>query len=173
VLAATSVAIGIAWSGLLSNFAAGIFMIVLRPVRKGDAVQIAGVVGDVHEIGLFATTVIQADGTKSVIGNTRAFSETIHNFSAAPHRRPDVRVPLPYGYDPAAFHAAVRARLDQEPQVLKTPAPVVETVEHTIHGPVTAIRPFCAPTDYGEVLFLTNRIAAEEIRRLGVQAPPR
>ena len=86
--------------------------------------------------------------------------------------RADIRVPLPWGFDPVPFNDAVRARIAVDPRVFKTPAPVVETVEHTHTGSVTAVRPCCAALDYGEVFLMTQRVIGEELRRLGVPAPP-
>jgi small conductance mechanosensitive channel len=171
LLAAAGVAVGVAWSGLLSNIAAGVFMVSLRPFKKGDTVQIGGVLGDVEQIGLFGTSLLAPDGTKVIVGNARALNDNIHNLSAGPHRRIDARAQLPWACDPAAFYDAVRNRLAQEPKVLKSPAPVIETVDHNAAGPVAAIRPHCAPVDYGDVFFLTQRIVAEEIVKAGFVPP--
>lgn len=171
LLAAAGVAIGVAWSGLLSNIAAGLFMVALRPFKKGDTVQIGGVIGDVELIGFFGTSLLTPDGTKVMVGNAKALADNIHNLSAVPHRRIDARAQLPWGCDVGAFHESVRRRLAQEPKVLAQPAPIVETLENNAAGPVAVIRPFCLPADYGEVLFLTNRIVAEEIAKAGF-APP-
>lgn len=171
LLAATGVAVGVAWSGLLSNIAAGLFMVALRPFKKGDTVQIGGILGDVELIGFFGTSLLAPDGTKVMVGNARALADNIHNLSAVPHRRIDARAQLPWGCDPGAFYEMVRKRLVQEPKILTLPAPIVETFENNAAGPVAVIRPFCVPADYGEVFFLTNRIVAEEIAKAGF-APP-
>lgn len=171
LVAAAGVAIGLAWSGLLSNLAAGVFMVIFRPFKKGDNVQIGGVSGTVEELGLFGTTLLAFDGTKIVVGNTKAFNENIHNLSAIPHRRVEARVQLPWGCDTGAFYAAVRARLVQEPKVLRDPELVIETVEHNAAGPVATVRPFCDPVNYADVLFLTHRIIGEEVRKAGIEAP--
>ena len=171
ILAAAGVAVGVAWAGLLSNIAAGFFIVSLRPFKRGDAVQIAGVIGEVEQIGLFGTQLLAPDGTKAIIGNAKVLGEIVHNFSTGPHRRIDARVQLPWASDPGPFYAALRDRLASEEKVLKTPPPIVETIEHTGAGPVATVRPFCHPADYGEVLFLTNRIIAEEIQRARLAAP--
>jgi small conductance mechanosensitive channel len=171
LLAAAGVAVGVAWSGLLSNIAAGLFMVSLRPFKKGDTVQIAGVLGDVELLGLFGTTLLTPDGTKVVVGNARALGDNIHNLSGGPHRRIDARAQLPWACDTNAFYAALRNRLAQEPTVLKSPPPVVETIEHNATGPLAAIRPCSLPSDYGDVFFLTHRIVAEEIVKAGITAP--
>src|SRR6185369_14605639 len=82
LIAAMGIAIGAAWAGLLANFAAGAFLIVLRPFRVGEYVKVAGTEGTVKEIGLFATTIITSDNVIAFVGNNKIFSDTIHNFSA-------------------------------------------------------------------------------------------
>ncbi len=79
LIAAAGVAIGMAWSGLMSNFAAGAFLVVLRPFKVGDFVTIGGVTGTVSEIGLFATTLDTPDNVLTVVGNNKIFSDTIQN----------------------------------------------------------------------------------------------
>ncbi len=89
LVAAVGIAIGAAWAGLLANFAAGVFLVILRPFKVGDFVQVGGVIGTVHEIGLFATTLLTPDNTSSFIGNNKVFGDNIQNFSANPYRRVD------------------------------------------------------------------------------------
>ena len=72
MLAGAGVAIGAAWSGMLGNFAAGAFMLVLRPFKVGDFVSIGGVTGTVHELGLFGTTIVTPDNVLTLIGNGNA-----------------------------------------------------------------------------------------------------
>lgn len=171
LLAAAGVAIGVAWSGLLSNIAAGLFMVALRPFKKGDTVQIGGILGDVELVGFFGTLLLAPDGTTVMVGNAKALADNIHNLSAGPYRRIDARAQLPWGCDPGAFCETLRQRLAQEPKVLTLPAPMVETFDNNAAGPVAVIRPFCVPADYGEVFFRTNRIVAEEIAKAGLVAP--
>ena len=87
MLAGAGVAIGAAWSGLLGNFAAGAFMLILRPFKVGDFVSIGGVVGTIRELGLFGTTIITPDNVFTIIGNGKIFGDTIQNFSVLPERR--------------------------------------------------------------------------------------
>jgi small conductance mechanosensitive channel len=95
LIAAGGVAIGLAWSGLLSNFAAGVFLVILRPFAVDDFVTVGGVTGTVKVIGLFGTTVDTPDGVMTVVGNGKIFSETIQNFSANKVRRVDLTAQLP------------------------------------------------------------------------------
>ena len=172
LLAAAGVAVGVAWSGLLSNIAAGLFMVSLRPFKKGDTVQIGGILGEVELIGFFGTTLLAPDGTKVIVGNAKALGDNIHNLSGGPYRRIDARAQLPWACDPGALYETIRKRLAQEPKILALPAPAVETLDNNAAGPVAVIRPYCAPSDYGDVLFLTNRIVAEEIAKAGLALPP-
>jgi small conductance mechanosensitive channel len=90
LVAAGGVAIGVAWGGLLANFAAGAFLIVLRPFKVGDMVSAGGVTGQVEAIGLFGTTINTPDNVLTIVGNNKIFSDTIQNYSANPYRRVDL-----------------------------------------------------------------------------------
>src|SRR5687768_8227504 len=94
LMAAGGVAIGLAWGGLLANFAAGAFLMVLRPFKVGDAVTAGGVTGTVEAIGLFGTTINTADHVMTIVGNNKIFSDTIQNYSANPYRRVDLTVTI-------------------------------------------------------------------------------
>jgi len=77
LLAAAGLAVGTAWGGLLANFAAGAFLVVLRPFKTGDFVTAGGVTGTVEEIGLFVTTINTMDNIRTFVGNNKIFSDTI------------------------------------------------------------------------------------------------
>ncbi|WP_437662575.1 mechanosensitive ion channel family protein [Sorangium sp. So ce1182] len=171
LLAAVGIAIGMAWSGLLSNLAAGIFMILLRPFKVGDAVTAAGVTGKVQSIGLFATTLDTPDNIRTIVGNSKIFSDTIQNFSTNPFRRVDCTAQLAHGADHEAAIARLKARLALLPEVIKEPAPSVEILEFNLAGPVLAVRPFCHNDDYGTVFFATTKIIREELGKLGLPVP--
>ena len=94
LIAAAGVAIGMAWSGLLSNFAAGVFLVILQPFKVGDFVVAGGVTGTIHEIGLFVTAIDTPENVRTIIGNGKVFSEMIQNFSTNPFRRVDLTAQL-------------------------------------------------------------------------------
>src|SRR5439155_22708822 len=81
LLAAGGVAIGVAWGGLLANFAAGAFLVFLRPFKMGDSVTAGGVTGTVESIGLFGTVINTPDNVHTIVGNNKVFADTIQNFS--------------------------------------------------------------------------------------------
>src|SRR5262249_38222708 len=90
LLAAGGVAIGVAWGGLLANFAAGAFLVFFRPFKVGDFVSAGGTTGTVDSIGLFGTTINTPDNVLTIVGNNKVFSDTIQNFSSNPNRRVDL-----------------------------------------------------------------------------------
>ncbi|WP_439687944.1 Small-conductance mechanosensitive channel [Cupriavidus oxalaticus] len=171
LIAAAGVAIGMAWSGLMSNFAAGAFLVVLRPFKVGDFVTIGGVTGTVREIGLFATTLDTPDNVQSVIGNNKIFSDTIQNFTANPFRRVELKAQLASSTDVADAVALLKSRIAQIPNVLPEPAVDVEILEFTLVGPVLAVRPYCHNDNYWQVYFDTNRIIRECFGQAGYAAP--
>jgi small conductance mechanosensitive channel len=157
LIAAAGVAIGMAWSGLLSNFAAGAFLIVLRPFKVGDFVTAGGVTGTVKEIGLFGTAINTPDNVLTIVGNNRIFGDSIQNFSANAYRRVDLKAQLAQGADHVAAIGLLRDRIAKIPNVLAVPAPDVEILDFTPSGPVLAVRPYCNNDHYWQVYFDTNK----------------
>ncbi|XXF77953.1 mechanosensitive ion channel family protein [Myxococcaceae bacterium GXIMD 01537] len=151
LLAAAGIAIGTAWSGLLSNFAAGVFLLVLRPFRVGEEITAAGVTGVVQEIGLFATTLDTPDNLRISVGNNRLFEDNIINFSHHPHRRITVKVPLVHGSDVLGIMRAIQARAEGVPQVLAKPAVTIEVAEFAATGPVLGVQVWCVPSHGNQV----------------------
>jgi small conductance mechanosensitive channel len=171
LIAAAGVAIGMAWSGLLSNFAAGAFMVVLRPVKVGDFVSVAGTVGTVTELGLFTTTINTPDNVQTIIGNNKIFSDTIQNFTVNPFRRVDLKCQLSGAADHKAAMALLREQVAAIPNVLSEPKVDVEILDFTLVGPVLAVRPYCHNDHYWQVYFDTNRVIREALAEAGFPAP--
>ncbi|MBT9496328.1 MAG: mechanosensitive ion channel family protein, partial [Zoogloea sp.] len=113
LIAAAGVAIGVAWSGLLSNFAAGAFLIILRPFKVGDFISGAGITGTVKEIGLFATTIDQPDNVRTTVGNNKLFSDNIVNYTLNPCRRVDLTAQIAHAVDPKQAIELIRTRIRQ------------------------------------------------------------
>jgi small conductance mechanosensitive channel len=171
IMASAGVAIGLAWSGLLSNFAAGAFMIVLRPIKVGDFVTVAGVTGTVKEIGLFVTAINTLENVLTIVGNNKIFSDTIQNFSVNPYRRVDLKAQLNHGVDHNTAIRLLKERLVQIPNVKSDPAPDVEILEFNLAGPVLAVRPYCHTDHYWQVYFDTNRAIRESFGSAGFPVP--
>jgi|SRR5262245_31716261 len=161
LVAAAGVAIGVAWGGLLGSFAAGAFLIILKPFRVGDFITAGGVTGTVREIGLFATTINTPDNVLTIVGNSKIFADNIQNFSANPYRRVELVAQLNHGVDHVDAIARLKERLARIPNVLKDPAPDVEILSFNLAGPVLAVRPYSSNTHYWQVYFDTNRTIRE------------
>ncbi len=158
IIAAAGVAIGVAWGGLLGNFAAGVFLVIFRPFKTGDFVSAGGVIGTVQEIGMFATSFDTPDNVRTIVGNNKVVGDTIQNFSANPYRRVDLTAQLAHGVDVKDAVAMLKERIAKIPNVLAQPAPDVEILQFTLAGPVLAVRPYCSNTHYWQVYFDTNRV---------------
>ena len=171
LFAAVGVAIGMAWSGLLSNFAAGVFLVLLRPFRVGDFITAGGTTGTVTEVGLFATTINTPDNVKTVVGNNKIFSDNVQNFSANPYRRVDLVAQLAHAVDHRQAMSMLKERLARIPNVLASPAPDVEILTFNLAGPVLAVRPYCNNDHYWQVYFATNRAIREVGGEAGFPAP--
>jgi small conductance mechanosensitive channel len=171
LLAAVGIAIGAAWAGLLSNFAAGLFVMVLRPYKVGDFISAAGVIGEVKEIGLFVTVIDTMDNVRTVIGNAKVFGDTIQNFTANPYRRVDLSAQIAHSVDPKDAMQRLRAKIAKVPNVMAEPVPVLEILTFNPMGTVIAVRPFCHNHHYWQVYFDTNRAIAEVGAEAGYQAP--
>lgn len=171
LIAGAGVAIGAAWSGMLGNFAAGAFMLVLRPFKVGDFVSVGGVTGTVHEIGLFGITLITPDNVQTLIGNGKVFGDTIQNFSALPSRRVDRMAQIAGSVDPAEAIARLRDAVARIPNVQASPPPEVNLMELNLLGAVIAVRPYCANEHYWQVFFATNEAIVRTCREAGWPAP--
>lgn len=173
LLAAAGVAIGLAWSGLLANFAAGAFLIVLRPFKVGDFITAGGITGTVKEIGLFVTTINTLDNVFTIVGNNKILSDNIQNFSANPYRRVDLVAQLNHVVDHKMAIALLKERIAKIPNVASTPAPDVEILEFNLAGPVLAVRPYCHTDHYWQVYFDTNRAIRESFGDAQFPVPER
>lgn len=171
MLAGAGVAIGAAWSGMLGNFAAGAFMLVLRPFKVGDFVSIGGITGTVHELGLFGTTVVTPDNVMTLVGNGKVFGDTVQNFTALPHRRVERTAQLAGGVDPLDAIARFQAAVATIPNVVADPAPEVNLLDMNLVGPVISVRPYTANEHYWQVYFDTNEAIVKVCREAGWPAP--
>ena len=171
LLAGAGLAVGAAWSGMLGNFAAGAFMLVLRPIKVGDFVCVGGVTGTVHELGLFGTTLVTPDNVMTLIGNGKIFADTIQNFSALPFRRVERTAQLAGSVDPIDAIARFRAAVVKIPNVAEAPAPEVSLLDMNLVGPVIAVRPYTQNDHYWQVYFDTNEAIIRVAREAGWPAP--
>ena len=151
LLAGAGLAIGSAWGGLLANFAAGIFLVMLRPFKVGDFISAGGVTGPIEAVGLFVTTIDTPDNIRTFVGNNKLFSDNIQNFSTNPYRRVD----LP-AYPARPIQAGDRraqAANQADSQRRRQAGTDVVIASFTAVGPVLAIRPYTGNDSYWQVYF--------------------
>ena len=173
LIASAGLAVGLAWSGLLSNFASGASLMILRPFKVGDLIQAGGVLGIVEDIGLFVTTINTLDNIKTFVGNSKIFNDNIQNFSANPYRRVDLVAQLNRSVDPNQAISLLKQGLTRLPNVITSPAPDVEILQFTPMGPVLAVRPYTHNQNYWRVCFDTNRLIRNTFGEAGFPAPGR
>ena len=161
LLAGIGLAVGTMWGGMLANLAAGAFLVFLRPFKAGDFIDAGGVMGTVHDVGLFVTSIDTLDNIRTFVGNNKIFSGNIQNFTANPYRRVDLKAQLNHGVDPAEAISLLKERLVNIPNVVPSPAPDVEILEFNLAGPVLAVRPYVHNDHYWQVYFDTNRTIRE------------
>lgn len=171
LLAAAGIAIGAAWGGLLANFAAGAFLVILKPFKVGDFITAGGTTGTVKEVGLFVTTFTTPDHVQTYVGNNKIFSDTIQNFSANPYRRVDLLAQLNHAVDHNNAIKLLKERLAKIPKVKTEPPPDVEILTFNLAGPVLAVRPYCHTDNYWQVYFDTNRVIRESFGEAGFPVP--
>ncbi len=173
LLAAAGVAIGMAWAGLLANFAAGVFLVLLRPFKVGDIITAGGVNGEVKEIGLFATTLDTRANVRIFVGNNKLFSDNIINHSHNPYVRLDARAQIANGVNPFDVAARIQAALTQIPHVLPDPAPEVGVLEYNAAGSLLYVRPYVrgGVPEQEAVWAATHRAIADATAGLPVPAP--
>ena len=171
LLAGAGLAIGAAWSGMLGNFAAGVFMQVLRPYKVGDFISAGGVTGTVKELGLFATTLVTPDNVMTVIGNGKIFGDNIQNFSALPVRRVDCVAKVANSVNPLDAMARLKPVIAAIPNVAASPAPDIEILEFTPEGPKLCVRPYTHTDHYWQVYFDTHKAIVETFGAAGYPVP--
>lgn len=123
VLGAASIAIGLALQGTLSNVAAGVMLLILRPYRVGDLIDVGGRVGKVQRLDLFLTQMSDANNVKIVVPNSKVFGDTILNLSGQKTRRMELKIGVGYGDSLAQARDVLVSAAATHPKVLKDPEP--------------------------------------------------
>ncbi len=159
VLAAAGLAIGMALQGSLSNFAAGVMIILFRPFKVGDLIEAAGTKGIVEEIHIFSTMLRTPDNVDIIVPNSTVTGGNITNYSSKPIRRIDLIVGCGYSDDLLAVKQFLQRLVEEDPRVRTDPAPVVAVNELGESSVNFVVRPWVKNADYWTVKWeLTERI---------------
>ena len=159
ILGAAGLAIGLALQGSLSNFAAGVLMIIFRPFKNGDYIEGGGVSGTVQQIQIFTTELLTPDNKLIIIPNANVMGSNITNYSANATRRIDLVVGVGYSDDLHKVKQVLNNIVDNENRILKNPAPTIAVSELGDNSVNLVVRPWAATKDYWDLYFhLTETI---------------
>lgn len=153
VLGAAGLAVGLALKDSLSNIAAGVMLMLLRPFTVGDFVTVAGQTGTVRKVTIFHTLLATIDNQLVMAPNAAILGDTIVNVTANPTRRIDLVVGVSYADDTEQAKAVIAGVLAAEARVLRDPAPLVAVAELADSSVNLAVRPWVATADYWAVRF--------------------
>jgi small conductance mechanosensitive channel len=171
VLGAAGLAVGLALQGTLSNFAAGVMLLLFRPFRVGDFVDVGGTAGSVVAIGLFVTTLNTPDNVQILMPNSRIWGDTIRNYAANDTRRNDMVVGISYSDDIGSAISIIQDVLDSDSRVMGDPVPVIAVNELGDSSVNLVVRPWCRKEDYWALRFDMMRRLKEKLEGGGVSIP--
>ncbi|AMV71979.1 mechanosensitive ion channel [Desulfuromonas carbonis] len=155
VIGAAGLAIGLALQNSLSNFAAGVMILLFHPFRVGDVIEGAGVIGAVEELHIFTTQLKTGDNKTVFIPNGKLMGDNIVNYSKKGTRRLDLVIGVGYRDDLRRVKEVLQALLKEDPRVLADPAPTVAVLELGASSVNFAVRPWVAVDDYWDLHFDT------------------
>ncbi|MEM7316680.1 MAG: mechanosensitive ion channel family protein, partial [Planctomycetota bacterium] len=171
ILAAAGFAVGMALQGTLSNFAAGVMLLVFRPFKVGDYISVAGSEGVVEEIDLFTTRMNSLDNRHLIVPNSSIFGETIENFTKNDLRRVDVNVGAEYKADLRHTRQVLSDAIAVIPGGVSDPAPEVYLVELADSSVNWQCRVWCRPENYWEVRQRVTTVAKDALDNAGIGIP--
>lgn len=171
ILGAAGLAIGLALQGSLSNFAAGVMMIIFRPFKAGDYIEGGGVSGTVEEVQIFTTFLTTPDNKTVIVPNSKIMSDNIINYSTKCTRRIDLTVGVGYGDDLDRARAVIQQVMDAETRILTDPAPMIVVKELSESSVNFSIRPWVMTGDYWEVYFDLVENIKKSFDREGISIP--
>ena len=171
VLGAAGLAIGLAMKDSLSNIAAGIMLIILRPYRQGDFIDCGSISGSIQQMGLFSTTLKTPDGLFVSAPNSVVFGTPIKNYSRNPTRRSDITVGVAYSDSLPVALQAMQELLNAEPLVLKDPAPEVLVSELADSSVQLTLRYWTKTGDYWDAFWSVKSKLKPQIENAGLNIP--
>jgi len=168
LLGAASLAVGLALQGALSNLAAGVMLLIFRPYKVGDFVDVADCFGNVTDVDLFTTILKTFDNQQIIIPNSQIWGNKITNHSHHGVRGVTMTFGVAYKEDTYAVRKVIAGVLDAHPNILKDPAPFIEVSTLNDSSVDFVVRPFCEGEHYFQVLYsvpelIKNALDAENI----------
>lgn len=169
IFASAGLAIGMALSGTLQNFAGGVILLLLRPYRIGDYITAQGQSGTVKSIGLFSTQLSTPDNRIIYVPNSAISTSIVDNYSQPTTRRVDWKVSISYGDDIDVARKEILAMLTADKRVLKEPAePMVVLSELGNSAVILSVRAWAANADYWDLYWEINERIYKELPQKGI-----
>jgi len=171
VLGALTLAIGLSLQGALGNIASGVMIMLFRPYKIGDFVEIDGATGTVKDINLFQTNLATIDNVKVIIPNTQAIDGAIKNYSGFATRRCDITFGIDYDDDMDKAIAIIRSLAEADDRVLADPEPFVKVVNLGDSSVDIQARLWCNASDLWDLKFFLTKAVKEEFDKQGISIP--
>jgi len=171
VLGAAGLAIGLALQGTLSNVAAGVMLLILRPFKVGDFVAAGSLSGTVVQIGLFTSELKTADGIYIMAPNSQIWNQVITNYGRNPTRRIDIQVGIAYDDDIDVAQKALQELMEGNDLVLKDPAPMTMVMALADSSVNINMRCWANTGDYWNALWALNKGAKAAVEGAGCTIP--
>ena len=171
LLASAGVAIGMALSGHLSNFAGGLIILVFKPFKVGDYIEGQNANGTVREIQIFHTILTTVDNKVIYVPNGALSSNAITNYSKQETRRAEWVFGVEYGEDFEKVKAVLQRIIDADPRILKDPAPMIALGALSASSVDIKVRAWAKTADYWDVYFDMNKIVYDTFNKEGIGFP--
>jgi len=173
ILGAAGLAVGLSLQSSLSNFAAGVMLIIFRPFKTGDFVEAGGVNGIVESMSIFTSILRTPDNREVIVPNGQIYSSTITNYSARDTRRIDLVFSIGYDDDIRQAKVLIEEVLGKESRMLNDPAPTIMVLELGASSVDLAVRPWVNSSDYWTVRsdLLENIKAAFDANGISIPYP--
>jgi len=171
VMGAAGLAVGLALQGSLSNFAAGVLIVMFRPYRVGDFVEAAGIAGVVEQVQILTTILRTGDNKRIIVPNSQIMGSIITNYSANDKRRIDMVFGVSYSDDLDKVRANLEELIAADERILEDPAPVIAVSELADSSVNFIVRPWVATADYWAVFWDLTEAVKKRFDREGISIP--
>lgn len=171
ILGAAGLAVGLAFSGTLSNFAGGVMILIFKPFKVGDFILTQGEQGTVKEIQIFNTYLHTADNKVIILPNGPIANGNITNFTKAERRRVDLIISISYGDDLRIAQDLINKFITEETRILKDPAPFIGVEALTNTSVDLSVRTWVETKDYWDVYYHLHERVYKEFEMVGLHLP--
>jgi len=171
IIGAAGLAVGLALQGSLSNFAAGVLMIIFRPIKVGDYIEGGGTAGTVEEIQIFTTQLASPDNKTIIVPNSKMLGDKIVNYSTKGTRRVDMKFGIGYGDDIDKARKTILEIINQDERAMPDPPPVVAVSELADSSVNFAVRVWTSSGDYWGFYFDTTEKVKKQFDAEGISIP--